>query len=140
MKFKDKELFKKNVTYLFSIAKRAGIDKGQVCKELGIHTTTPYYWAERGTISDPVLNNFINFFKPWIPDLNPEMLGKIDLAERGQLRVIYPKKKHPQGEAEAETAAEGEEITEEEKRIIRTLRSWHPHNRQLIIDLILKLK
>lgn len=28
MKFKDKELFKKNVTYLFSIAKRTGISGG----------------------------------------------------------------------------------------------------------------
>lgn len=124
MEITDKELFRQNLDYLYSIAKKAGFKKQDVHKEVGIDNSVPYYWQTRGRAGKQNLIKFIKFFQAFIPDLNLDNLLKKDL---NQFRLTFREE-------------ENDYFTEEEKEIIQRLRRWHIVNRKALIDFIRSVK
>lgn len=109
MEIPDKDLFKKNLDYLYGIAKKAGFNKQEVHREIVIDNSVPYYWQSRGRAGKQNLGKFVKFFQAFFPDLTLDKLLHQDLV---QFRLMIR-----------------EEIddyfTEEEKEIIQRLRAWH---------------
>ena len=125
------DYFVDNIEFLYGIAKKAGLKKGQVSDELGIHVSTPGKWRTRGVdrINHTTLLRIKNFFRRFVDvEITEEMLFHQDLRKiAGDIPIL--------------AGENGQDLTDREKHVMRHLRKfWHPSNREALFDFILKTK
>ena len=131
MDIPDVDKFKKNLDFLYDLARKAGINRSRVADETGLHKTTPYNWIKTGTAARTSLTSLLKYFQPFI-DIDLTLENMIE----GDLPALYS---HP-NTGTITAPLEPEQLSAEEVRILQLLRRWDPRNRAALYNFIKSLK